>query len=67
MNTGTRVWRDQRAHRLYSLAAGSKDKKIRQEAVFFLGALERAGCDDAAWAMDSIRKRVKGGDTGPLS
>jgi hypothetical protein len=52
-------WRDQRAHHLYSLAASAGDRKIRDEAMLFLGALERAGSDDAAWAISSLKKREK--------
>ena len=62
-----REWSDRRAHHLYSLATSSTDRKIRQEAVLFLGALERAGCDDAAWAMKTLRKRGKREDSGPRS
>jgi hypothetical protein len=67
MDTGMREWSDRRAHHLYSLASSSKDTKIRQEAVLFLGALERAGCDDAAWAMKALRKRGKSEDLEPPS
>jgi hypothetical protein len=59
MESGTREWRDERAHRLYSLASSSSDRKIRDEAVHFLGALERAGSDDAAWAISSLKKLEK--------
>ena len=62
-----RTWSDQRARHLYSLATSSRDRGTRHEAVLFLGALERAGCDDAAWAMRAIRKRAAGGDTGSPS
>jgi hypothetical protein len=65
MDAGPRDRRDQRVHHLYSLATGSKDKNIRREARFFLGALERAGCDDAARVMDSLRKRAKEKDIDP--
>jgi hypothetical protein len=57
-----REWRDERAHHLYFLATCSKDRKIRDEAVHFLGALERAGSDDAAWAINSIKKRDRAKD-----
>ena len=52
-----REWRDERAHRLYSLAECSGNPKIRDEAVHFLGALERAGSEDAAWALRLLKKR----------
>jgi hypothetical protein len=65
MDPGKKEWSDQRAHHLYSLATSSKDRKIRQEAVHFLGALMRAGCDDAAWAMKTLRKRTRGDEGGP--
>ena len=54
-----REWSDRRAHHLYSLATSSGDRKIKQEALLFLGALERAGSGDAAWAMDSLRRQEK--------
>ena len=57
--TGTRDWGDEKVHRLYSLATSSGDGKIREEAVHFLGALERAGSADAAWAMDSLKRQGK--------
>ena len=67
LDTTMRDWRDERAHRLYSLAASSGDPKIRDEAVHFLGALERAGSDDAAWAMNSLKMRGKGKDRPSLT
>jgi hypothetical protein len=59
MNSDIREWKDQRAHHLYSLASSSRDRKLRDEAVLFLGALERAGSDDAAWAIKSLKHRVE--------
>lgn len=69
MTTGSRKreWRDQRAHHLYSLATTSIDGNMRREALLFLGALERAGSKDAAWAMDAIRRRGKDPGEGPPS
>jgi hypothetical protein len=58
-DTQKREWSDRRAHHLYSIASTSKDGNIRREALLFLGALERAGIEDAAWAMDIIKKRSK--------
>ncbi|MDD1664792.1 MAG: hypothetical protein LUQ32_05515 [Methanomicrobiales archaeon] len=52
-------WSDQRAHHLYSIATTSKDGSLRREALLFLGALQRAGSEDAAWAMNSIKKNSK--------
>ena len=54
-----RAWRDRKVYDLYTLAASSRDRKLRDAAVHFLGALERAGSDDAAWAMDSLKKKGK--------
>jgi len=59
MDTGMRAWRDRKVYDLYTLAASSRDRKLRDAAVHFLGALERAGSDDAAWAMDSLKKKGK--------
>jgi hypothetical protein len=59
VDTGVRTWRDQRAHHLYSLAVSAGNRNVRDEAVLFLGALERAGSDDAAWAISSLKKREK--------
>lgn len=63
----TKEWSDQRAHHLYSLATTSTDGNMRREALMFLGALERAGSEDAAWAMDVIKKRSKEGGKSPFS
>ncbi len=52
-----REWKDQRVHELYSLAITSRDGAIRHEALTFLGALERAGSEDAEWALGALRKR----------
>jgi hypothetical protein len=62
-----REWRDQRAHHLYSMAITSMDGKMRREALLFLGALERAGSKDAAWAMDAIRRQGREEGGGPPS
>jgi len=51
-----REWQDERAHHLYSIVTTSKDQALRRQAKRFLGALERAGSSDAAWAMEKIRK-----------
>jgi len=59
MENQRREWSDRRAHHLYSIASTSKDGDLRREAILFLGALERAGIKDAAWAMDLIKKRSK--------
>jgi len=53
----TREWKDQRVHELYTLAITSRDGVIRHEALTFLGAMERAGSEDAEWALDAIRKK----------
>gem|GEM_PF-1467248 len=49
-------WRDQRVHQLYTVAITSKYGALRHEAMKFLGALERAGSEDAAKAIDCIKK-----------
>jgi len=53
----TREWKDQRVHELYSLAITSRDGVIRHESLAFLGAMERAGSEDAEWALDAIKKK----------
>jgi hypothetical protein len=63
----TKQWRDPRAHHLYALATASKDGNMRREALHFLGALERAGSEDAAWAMDIIRRKSREGEGSPPS
>ena len=50
-------WKDQRLHALYSLVITSRNGVIRQEVLTFLGALERAGSEDAEWALDAITKK----------
>ena len=62
-----REWSDRRAYHLYTLATSPGDGKIRREAVLFLGALERAGSGDAAWAMDSLRRQGKAKDRRSLN
>jgi hypothetical protein len=67
--TGSRMkeWSDRRAHQLYSIATTSMNGNMRREALLFLGALERAGSEDAAWAMDSIRRQTRERDVSPLA
>lgn len=60
-------WSDPKVHRLYSLVTTSRDGNMRRAALMFLGALERAGSKDAAWAMNVIRKQSKEGDREPFS
>lgn len=57
MSEQTRKWKDHRVHELYSLAITSRDGVIRHEALTFLGAMERAGSEDAEWALDAIKKK----------
>jgi len=52
-----REWQDAKAHRLYSLAITSTDRILRREALKYLGALERAGSSDAAWAIHQIKNQ----------
>lgn len=53
--TGKREWHDQRAFHLYSIISTSTSGTLRRQAMQFLGALVRAGSNDAAWAMDQLR------------
>jgi hypothetical protein len=53
----TKEWKDQRVHNLYTIAITSRDGVIRREALTFLGAMERAGSEEAEWALDMIKKR----------
>jgi hypothetical protein len=43
----------------------STNGNMRREALLFLGALERAGSEDAAWAMEAIRRRSREGGESP--
>jgi hypothetical protein len=56
---GRRMWQDQKVHQLYTIAMVSKNEILRQQALKFLGALERAGSEDAVWAIDDIKKNTK--------
>jgi len=56
MDEQTREWKDRRVHELYTLVITSKNRAIRHEALAFLGAMERAGSEDAERALDAIRK-----------
>jgi hypothetical protein len=53
--TEKRVWQDTRALHLYSIINSSNDRTLRRQAMQFLGALVRAGSNDAAWSMDRLR------------
>ncbi|MDD1654647.1 MAG: hypothetical protein LUO91_02940 [Methanomicrobiales archaeon] len=53
--TDKKVWQDERAFHLYSIINTSNDRTLRRQAMQFLGALVRAGSNDAAWAMDRLR------------
>jgi len=50
-----RVWHDAKAYHLYSIVITSPDRILRRQALRFLGALERAGSSDAAWAIHRIQ------------
>jgi hypothetical protein len=52
-----REWKDRRVHELYSLAITSRDGVIRHEVLTFLGAMKRAGSEDAKWALIDIQKK----------
>jgi len=52
-----REWHDERAHHLYSIITTSTDRALRRQALQFLGALERAGSSDAAWAIHQIKNQ----------
>ena len=56
MSEQTREWKDQQIRELYSLAITSRDGVIRHAVLTFLGAMERAGSEDAEWAIDALRK-----------
>ena len=57
MSEQTREWKDQRVHELYSLAITSRDEVIRHEALTFLGAMVRAGNEDAEWALSALKEK----------
>jgi hypothetical protein len=57
MHEQNEEWKDLRVRELYSLAITSHDRVIRHEALTFLGAMERAGSNDAESALDALRKR----------
>jgi hypothetical protein len=52
-----REWKDQRVRDLYTIAITSRNGVIRHEALTFLGAMERAGSEDAEWAVNAIKKK----------
>lgn len=51
-----REWLDPKVHQLYTVAITSKDLILRRQALNFLGALKRAGSEEAAWAIENIKK-----------
>jgi hypothetical protein len=53
----TKEWKDQRVRELYTVAITSRSGVIRREALTFLGAMERAGSEEAEWALDAIKKQ----------
>ena len=57
MSERTREWKDQRVRELYTIATTSRDGIIRHEILTFLGAMKRAGSEDAEWALDAITKK----------
>ena len=57
MSEQTREWKDQRVRELYSIAITSPDVVLRHELLTFLGAMGRAGSEDAEWAIDAIKKK----------
>lgn len=49
-------WHDQKVSRLYEMAMTSRYQEVRREVMKRLGVLERTGCDEAALAIDDIKK-----------
>ncbi len=54
----SREWQDHRVSHLYSMALAAKYESVRKEILKCLGILERVGCEEAAYAIDEIKKQT---------
>jgi hypothetical protein len=53
-----RKWQDHRVSRLYTMALTAKYESVRKEILKALGVLERVGSEEAAYAIDDIKKQT---------
>jgi hypothetical protein len=54
-----REWHDQRVSQLYTMAITARYEIIRREVLKSLGALERVGVEEAACAIEDIKKQTR--------
>jgi hypothetical protein len=54
----SRIWQDLKVSHLYTTAITSPYDPVRREAMKVLGALVRIGNDEAARALDEIKRRL---------
>jgi hypothetical protein len=59
MQDSTRKWHDQRVSQLYNMAMIARYETVRREVLKVLGVLERVGCDEAACAIDDIKRQTE--------
>lgn len=58
MGRPSRNWHDQKVSQLYHMAMMSRYEPIRREVMKVLGILERTGNEEAAWAIEDIKKQA---------
>jgi hypothetical protein len=58
MQGSVKEWQDQRVSQLYSMALAAKYDIVRREVLKALGVLQRVGIEEAACAIDDIKKRT---------
>jgi hypothetical protein len=59
MQDSTRKWHDQKVSQLYTMAMTARYETVRREVMKALGVLERVGSDEAACAIDDIKRQKK--------
>lgn len=57
VDESSRQWHDNQISQLYKVGMSSPSVTIRREVMKILGARKRVGCEEAAIALDDIKKK----------
>jgi hypothetical protein len=58
MQGTVREWQDKKVSQLYTMAMTARYETVRREVMKVLGILERTGNEEAALAIDDIKKNT---------
>jgi hypothetical protein len=59
MQDSMKEWHDPKVSQLYTMAMTARYETVRREVLKALGVLERVGSDEAACAIDDIKRKDK--------